>query len=125
MAWTDYAEQRMVDIAIGGGPVPTLYLALFAGTANPASRSPELTLAGYGRQQIGFQQSTGTSWPSAFDVSFGAMAAGSYQGLSIFEDPLTGNAWFWDDLSAVQTIVAGSAVTFLAGQLVVSRNVGP
>jgi hypothetical protein len=121
-AWTTYGRQQMLLAASGAIPVPTLYVALYQASADPASSPVELALSNYARQRVSFvaDPSTAGLIRSAFDVNFPNLGAGSFLGQAVLDDPLAGGVWWWADQGTAVTIPAGSSVDFPSGQITAS-----
>lgn len=120
-AWTTTGKSRLFEIGTTAAPTPTLYLALYSNSANPAGTPTELTLSGYARVTCVLVLNSTDHASNAYDLVFGPLGAGSYLGVAILESPLGGTPWFWDDESGPITIPAASNVTFLAGTLQLVR----
>lgn len=120
--WTTYGEQQIFAVGIGAIDQPVLYLALFQASADPSGSPVELTLAGYSRHRVDFDLASTDHGTSHADINVGPLAAGSYLGVQILDDPVAGQPWFWDDESAAVTIGAGTVVPFLAGSITVVRT---
>jgi hypothetical protein len=125
MPWTDYGKSQIFAIGITPPAAAVqLYVALFSTSADPAGPPVELALAGYARQLISFGVDVADTATSLYDISFGPLAAGSYTGIGIYDDPLliTDHCWMWNDESGPITIPASSTVDFPAAQILAVRS---
>lgn len=117
-AWTTYGMQQMLAASTGAIPLPTLWLALFSTSADPAGSPVELVIVGYQRQQLAFVGAGAGVVENASDVEFDGLAAGAFTGMQVLDDDVAGGAWMWADQGAPVTIPGpSSSVTFPATQI--------
>jgi hypothetical protein len=130
-AWTDYAENKIVDAVFRGQPLnapATFYVGLFTTSDNDAgSARVEVSGGSYARVAItsslanwaGTQgagttvASSGTSGTTSNNnaINFAAPTAnwGSVAGLGLFDAATGGNEWVYGVLSTPKTVNSGDA----------------
>lgn len=139
-AWTDYAENKIVDAVFRGQPLnapATFYVGLFTTADNDAGAARvEVSGGSYARVAItsslanwaGTQgagttvASTGTTGTTSNNnsITFPAPTAtwGSIVGLGLFDAPTGGNEWAYGALNTPKTVNSGDAApAFLASTL--------